>query len=340
MSKKPILITCQPDDFFYVWQNHLYIESCISAGFDQEQIHILLYTPPYRRYNQSWDYLKEFYPKLNIHKYTDKGEGCSRYFGIYIPILRPHILWQHFEKFPELEKETIIYTDSDILWTKSPDIDKFYDDDVNYMSDASSYMSASYFEKKHKDILEERQEISKTRDFLQEICSISGITKDIVIKNNNNIGGVQYILKNLNAKFWKKVENDIISIRVHLLKVNKEFYKDENKGIQSWCSDLWAVIFNLWYNNREVKIVPELNFTWSSDNIEKISKTSILHNAGIVSSLQNNIPVFYKGDYHRGKDPFKDPRLEEIYNNEQSKTLCSHYYVTKMIELKQKYYNN
>ena len=337
MCNKSILVTCQPDDPYYVWQNHLYIESCINNGFDEERIHILLYSPRGRPLNPYWDKLKDYYPKLNIYRYTDEGKGVSQLLSIYIPILRPHILRQHFDKFPELEKEVIIYTDSDILWTKPPDIEKFYEDDINYMSDAKSYMNSSYFDSKYPQMMESKKEGSKNRDFLEEICNLSGITKQKVVENNDNIGGVQYILKNINADFWRKVEKDIISIRTHLMDVNKQFYESENKGIQSWCADLWAVIFNLWYLNREVKIVPELDFTWGSDNIEKLKDNSIYHNAGIVSEKQGEAPVFYKGKYHRGLNPFNDPHLNVVINDDRSKKIANYYYVQKLIELKEKY---
>ena len=47
--------------------------------------------------------------------------------------------------------------------------------------------------------------------------------------------------------------------------------------------------------------------------------------------------AFYKGKYHMGSDPMKDPNLEMIYNSEKSKQYCTHYYVTKLLELKEKY---
>ena len=68
---KPILITCQPTDSYFIWQNHLYIESCLDQGFKEEQIHILLYNPKGRAYNDKWDELKKHYPKLNIFVYEE-----------------------------------------------------------------------------------------------------------------------------------------------------------------------------------------------------------------------------------------------------------------------------
>jgi hypothetical protein len=335
MNKKPILITCQPDDQYFIWQNHLYIESCLEQGFEAEQIHILLYKPIGREFNTNWNKLKEYYPKLNIFIYEDKG--VQQHLGIYIPILRPHILWQHFEMYPdELENRTIIYTDCDILWTEKLDIEHLLKDDVNYVSDAHSYLNNAYFESKIKDVLPEKLEEYKKRDVVKELCTITGIDKYTVLDNDLNTGGVQYILKNIDSNFWKKVEKDVLSIRTHLLNINKEFFENENKGIQSWCADLWAVQYNLWKIGKS-KVAKELAFAWSTDPITKLETHPILHNAGIVSETGNGYPAFYKGKYHQGLNPFNDVQLELILNNENSKKHCTWYYTNKLIELKNKF---
>lgn len=332
---KPIIITCQPDDQYFIWQNHLYIESCLEQGFEEEQIHILLYKPKGREKNNNWDKLKEIYPKLNIFLYEDKG--VQQFLGTYIPILRPHILSQHFEVFPDLKNSTIIYTDCDILWVGKLDIEKFFNDDINYISNAASYLNYDYLKGKERDVLPEKKEDFNKIDVIQGMCDIIGIDKNIVETNNNNTGGVQYILKNIDSSFWKKVEKDVIAIRLYLLDINRKYFKDENSGYQSWCADLWAVLWNLWYINSEVKVVKELDFAWSTDNISKLDTHTILHNAGVVSTLMGTTPMFYKGKYHLGINPLKDPHLDVILNNEESKLKCNWYYTKKLKELSEKY---
>ena len=332
---KPIIITAQPDDQYFIWQNHLYIESCLKQGFTQDQIHILLYKPKNRQFNNNWNKLKEIYPDINIFLYEDKG--VQQFLGVYIPILRPHILWQHFEVYPELKDKTIIYTDSDILWLDTLNITHLLLDNINYVSDASSYLNYSYFENKYKQVIPEKLEEAKSVDFLKEVCNIVGIDKKIVIDNNNNTGGVQYILKNIDADFWKKVETDVLKIRLYLQQVNKIYFKNENDGIQSWCADLWAVQFNLWYRNLETKVVKELDFAWATEPIEKLNSCTIYHNAGVTGKYMNDIPYFYKGAYHTGQNPLLDEHLETVINNEQSKKHCTWYYTSKLLELKNKY---
>lgn len=335
MKKNLILCTAQPDDSYFLWQNHLYIESCIERGFTEDQIHILLYKPTNRTPNTNWDKLKEIYPKLNIFLYEDKG--VQQYLSTYIPIIRPHILWQHFKKFPELQDKTIIYTDSDILWTEHLDIEKYFKDDTNYISNASSYLNYDYLLNKINDALPEKKEDLIQLDYIQGMCNIVGISKETVQNNKHNTGGVQYILKNIDADFWKKVEEDVLKIRRYLLNINKQFFKDENSGIQSWCSDLWAVLWNLWKLEKEVKVVPELDFAWSTDTIARLKTVGILHNAGVVSSMQDGIPYFFKGKYHNGQDPTTDPHLNSVLEHAITKTKCNWYYANKLKKLKEKY---
>jgi len=332
---KPIIITAQPDDSYFLFQNHLFIESCLEQGFEEEQIHILLYKPIGRNLNTKWEGLKEYYPKLNIFVYEDRG--VQQYLSLYIPVLRPHILWQHFERFPYLEQETILYVDCDILLTNNFNISHLLEDDINYVSNASSYLNHSYFQSKYNDVLPEKKEQALQRDFAKEVCTIVGIDSQTIMDNNSNTGGVQYILKNISADFWKKVEKDVLKIRTHLQQINREFFISEDKGFQSWCSDLWSVQFNLWYYNKQSKVMDELNFAWATDPISKLDSTPIFHNAGVVSDYMNNIPYFYKGKYHQGLNPFLDPHIHTVLNNEESKKYCTWYYTNKLNQLQKKY---
>jgi hypothetical protein len=117
----------------------------------------------------------------------------------------------------------------------------------------------------------------------------------------------------------------------------REFFKDENSGFQSWCADMWAVLWNIWLREQETKVVPELAFAWATDPISKLDTHTIFHNAGIVGTEMNGYPCFYKGKYHQGSDPMRDLHLDAILNNEQSKKFCTWHYTEKLNQLKNKY---
>lgn len=246
-------------------------------------------------------------------------------------------MWRYFKEHPKRSADAIFYCDSDILFTKAFNIEKFVEDDICYLSDTNSYINASYFDSKVNQVLPEKLEEYKTRDILAELTSIIGISREIAETNNDHSGGAQYLLKYTDAYFWNKVMNDCLIIRKYLQKVNKDFFKDENAGFQSWCADMWAILWNLWLRDQETKVIPEMAFTWATDLIEKLDTTTIFHNAGITGVEMNGYPCFYKGKYHLGEDPMKDPHLDAILAHPESQKYCTWYYAKKLKELNFKY---
>lgn len=328
-------ICAQPDDTYYTWQVHLWLESLRKLGHSDKAI-VLVFTPKSRKKNDKWKQIVDLYPEAEFVFYNDE-DSVSDLLGIYIPILRPYVLWRYFKDHPEMSAKAVFYCDSDILFTEKFDIQQFIDDEINYLSDANSYINATYFDSKVKDVLPTKLEEYKTRDILAEIASVVGISREIAEENNEHSGGAQYLLKNVDAHFWSKVMNDCILIRTYLQKVNREFFENESKGFQSWCADMWAVLWNLWLRNQQTKVIPELAFAWAPDPITKLDTHTILHNAGITGPFMGNVPYFYKGAYHLGKDPFNDPHLNVVFQHEESKKKCTHYYITELLALKEKY---
>jgi hypothetical protein len=328
-------ICAQPDDTYYTWQVHLWLESLRKLGHSDKAI-VLVFTPKSRKKNDKWKQIVDLYPEAEFVFYNDE-DSVSDLLGIYIPILRPYVLWRYFKDHPEMSAKAVFYCDSDILFTEKFDIQQFIDDEINYLSDANSYINATYFDSKVKDVLPTKLEEYKTRDILAEIASVVGISREIAEENNEHSGGAQYLLKNVDAHFWSKVMNDCILIRTYLQKINREFFENESKGFQSWCADMWAVLWNLWLRNQQTKVIPELAFAWAPDPITKLDTHTILHNAGITGPFMGNVPYFYKGAYHLGKDPFNDPHLNVVFQHEESKKKCTHYYITELLALKEKY---
>jgi hypothetical protein len=329
-------ICAQPDDTYYTWQVHLWLESLKEIGEIDKAI-VLIFTPINREFNNKWQKIIDLYPEAEFNFYKDELGDISKLLGVYIPVLRPWLLWRYFKEHPEMSDKAIFYCDSDILFTDKFNIDKFLDDDVNYLSDTNSYINAKYFDSKVNQVLPEKLEEYKNRDVLSEIASVIGISREIAEVNNDHSGGAQYLLKNIDATFWSKVMNDCILIRTYLQQINREFFKDENSGYQSWCADMWAVLWNIWFREQETKVVPELAFAWGPDPISKLETHSIYHNAGIVGTEQGGYPCFYKGKYHSGADPMKDPHLDVVLNNDKSKNHCTWYYAKALENIKNKY---
>lgn len=331
-------LTICPNDTYFTWQIHLWIENLKQLGLSNKAT-VLIFIPKNRADNPKWQQVIDLYPEAEFRFYRDEHD-ISSMLGIYISVLRPYTAWRYFKEFPEMSNKAIFYCDSDILFTEKFNIDKFVDDDINYLSDTNSYINASYFDSKVRDVLPEKLEEYKTVDVLNEASGLVGITREICIKNNKDSGGAQYLLKNIDDKYWFKVMTDCISIITYLGSINKRFFENENKGFQKWCADMWAVLWNIWLREQETKVVPELAFAWAPDPINKLETHTIYHNAGVVSTTMGNYPCFYKGKYHQGLDPFKDPHLDVVFNNEESKKHCTWYYVKALKELHEKYQLN
>ena len=337
-------ICCQPDDSYYTWQVHLWLENLKTLGYVEKAI-VLIYVPKDRKYNSKWDKIISLYPEAEFVVYEDEHNVSSK-LGIYIPVLRPYMLWRYFSENPDMQNKAILYYDCDVLLTEKFDISNFIEDDVCYLSDTKSYINATYFDSKIKDVKPDKLEEYKKRDVLNEISGVVGINRQICELNNDNSGGAQYLLKNINADFWKKVMDDCINIRINFMAINKQFFESENKGYQGWCADMWAVLYNLWLNKKETRIIPEMDFAWATDPIEKLKKCTIFHNAGVSVSIDRiknekgemiERPYFYKGKYIGGQDPIKDPHLEKVLTSTESQKLCTWWYADKLKELYNKY---
>lgn len=329
-------ICAQPDDVYFTWQVHLWLESLRRLGHSDKAI-VLVFIPHFREPNDKWQKIVDLYPEAEFAFYRDDENTVSQQLGIYISVLRPYTLMRYFQDHPEMKEKTLMYCDCDVVFTDKFNIDQYINDNVHYLSDTNSYINASYFDSKVRDVLPDKLEAYKERDILQEVTAICDVTREIAEHYNLHSGGAQYLLKNIDAEFWKHVMEDCISIRVFLMDINRQFFESENAGFQSWCADMWAVLWNLWRVGGVTKVIPEMEFSWASDPMTKVERLGIFHNAGMIGDTMGEIPTFYKGKYHNGIDPFTDSHLEYVYNNEKSKMLGTHFYVSRLLELKEKY---
>lgn len=348
------IITVVSNELGMCWQVNAYLENLKELG-KEEYTEVLIYYDT--RPIPQWDILKTLYPKAKFFFY--KGDRfTNNVIGIYLPILRPYCLKKHFEAFPELQKETIVYTDTDILWMKFPHIENY--SNGCYVSSTvfpNDYQSHNYLLSKRKDVDESKLASYDKINVVQKLAETVGITEQDVIDNYENCGGVQYILNNIDSQFWEKVMIDCLSIRVELQNINQCYMKGvnpverETNGFQSWCADLWSVLYNLLYFKHPVTAIEELAFSWATDDVAKLEQKPVFHNAGVTSdeTIRTNVkdengkwimvdaPVFFKGKYLLST-PFQDiPSLQRIINNPISNNYCSTHYTKHLLNLQNKY---
>jgi hypothetical protein len=328
-------ICAQPDDTYYTWQVHAWLESLRNLGHSNKAI-VLVFTPNFRQRNNKWDQVVRLYPEARFAFINDE-HNISKHLGLYVSILRPYTLARYWELHPELKDNAIFYCDCDVLFTDNFNIDAYIDDDINYLSDTNSYINASYFDGKIHQVLPDKLEDFKKIDVLDDLGQKVGISREIAEKYNMHSGGAQYLLKNIEVFFWQKMVEDTLEIRRYLLNINRQYFENENTGYQSWCADMWGLLWGLWAKGAETKVIPEMEFSWATDPIDKVHRLGIYHNAGVTSETLNGFHAFYKGKYHEGADPFRDATIYEIANDEVSVTKGTYYYLTELLKIKNKY---
>jgi len=309
-------ICVQPRLLYYAWQVEVLINNFIKHGINPNNIDILVAWNPEDKTSipenkEPWDKLAAHYNTVRFFFYKDTREQPIH----YISSIRPNILKQHFTAYPELENEIIFYHDSDIVFTRPPDFNKFRQDEIWYLSNTNSYINYDYI-------------ISKGQDVYDKMCEIVDINPTIPKLMNSNSGGAQYILKNVNADFWAKVERDSENLFYEITKLNGEKKQKDpaHHELQIWCADMWAVLWNGWLLGNETKVVPELDFSWATDSIERWDSTTIFHNAGVTCACGRQ---FYKAVY-MDKLPY------DIEQERFKSSVCGYNYVKEIIETAQK----
>lgn len=287
IPKELVFITAQPDDKYFSWQIEVQIHNFRKYNLSQK-MHVLVYYYDRPKWHLNWDKLQKAYPEVHFYFYKNLGVETNP----YIPILRPHILKQHFKLFPELNDKAVFYHDSDIIFTQYIDFNKLSAGDSWYLSDTVSYIGANYIKSKGQYIFE-------------EMCRIVGVNTSLVEDNEQNSGGAQYLAKNLTGEYWEKVEKDCLALYNYMVKVNNDdlFKRDPSVDIQAWCADMWAVLWNALYFGNQISVIRELSFSWATSGMTEYESCPIYHCAGATGDRKD---LFYKGLYINKLPYFED----------------------------------
>ena len=279
-------VCAQPAIKYYAWQLETMLNNFIEMGINLNQVDIVCWKQT-GEIPEEYSKLANGYP-ARFFFYDDTRE--TRH---YISSIRPNILKQHFTKYPELEKEAILYHDCDIVFTKPIKWEQYLQDNKWYGSDCRWYIGHDYI-------------ISKGEDILDKMCEIVDIDKQLVKDNELNAIGAQYLMKGINAQFWANVEKDCERLFKEITDLNNEkieldrhtMSEGESRQpyhpLQIWCSDMWAVLWNGWKLGYESVCHPDLEFAWATSTEADWDRLNIFHNAGVTDAAGG---LFYKALY-------------------------------------------
>lgn len=279
-----IFISAQPDTTYFHWQVSLYLYQFAKHNIGEYCYALFGYTgiSP-SKYVQ--DLMKS---NPNIIAYKDTRSVTTK---VYIPTIRPYLLKKFFSDRPDLGKN-VFYHDSDIFLVKLPRFDLMLNDNISYLSDTVSYIGYEYL-KKCGDRYNDKHKTISNIDLIEGMCKTININYDLVMNNDKNSGGAQYLLKNIDSTFWAECENLCVSLYDYFCKYEIKYPIEHH--VQKWCTDMWCVLWNYWKRGGITRIHKELDFSWATSSVDDYNRLNIFHLAGITNN--NSKDKFHKGAY-------------------------------------------
>lgn len=299
-------VSAQPATTYYAWQVEVLLNNFMEMGVNLNHIDIVCWKQNDVVPDQ-WSKLANRYA-ARFFFYEDTRET-----KFYISSIRPNILKQHWAHHPYLKDQAIFYHDSDIIFTKpitSWITPEMLEDEEWYGSDTRWYISHSYIKGKGQEVID-------------MMCAITELPEDLIKDNELNAIGAQYLMKNVTADYWNRVEKDSEKLFHEVTQLNSKLssiekpkwldrkakWEEENKEVmargikfpepeynplQIWCADMWAVLWGAWRLGYKTNCHANFEFSWGTSSIGDYNRMNIMHNAGVTDP---NGGLFYKSSY-------------------------------------------
>lgn len=324
----PRIIICCPFDLYWIAEVEVQLTNFRKYGYSQHTSY-LVFEQGENLYKDYWDKLELKFPEASFYFYQG-DRGTRNLIAVYQPVSRPFCLKKHWERFPQLQQETILYMDSDVLFSRELDFSAYMTDDICYASQ-TPYIGVQYFNNKAKDVYLHKQQDYSQIDVIERLGAAVGINKQTIVDNDQHVGGCQYILKNIDSLFWATLMEDCIKLRMTALQLNAEFFPSEDLGLQSWAiGDMCGLLWGLWKRGKELRTPDALSFSWASSPIEEYDKCVFFHNAGIYAKVHTIDGVDHKM-FHKGDLAFRQSKIT-FFDIEEYKNISPYYCSCKYVE--------
>ncbi|MBN2661601.1 MAG: hypothetical protein JXR54_10070 [Tannerellaceae bacterium] len=263
-DKKIKFIVPYPDVPYYCWQVLVQAANFQRFGYDVDTHYLCgAFNGVVSKQTQSFIYSDKI--KSRFHIYQDSRTAEEKK---YTASLKPWLMAQYFAEFPEEKDSVYVYLDPDVIFLNDIDWNQFLGDDVWYEADTRSYLSVAYTK-------------SKGDGLLEEMCENVGVDKSLIVSNDDNCGGAQYVIKNNTAELWDKVWRKSCALYNHLITREKHYFKPEMVyWYQVWQTEMITTNWMAWDNGIETKIDKRLDFNWANHPVSG-KKHDIMHYAGV-----------------------------------------------------------
>lgn len=217
----------------------------------------------------------------SVFRFQDRRNSVD---ALYIPGVRPWLLWQYLKAHPEAEREQYFYIDSDVIFREWPDFAAIKGfgglDGAVVGSDCGSYLNLDYVLSCERGL-----------EIAQAMADICGTT----VEHMRGVPGIgaHLILTNPTAAFWQRAYEDSVALY--------QYFVPLKSNIQKWTAEMWAQLWGWVGEDMEIVASPELDFCRPTDPVAEWDRVKILHNAGVVGDGD----MFFKGKY-TDHSPFDD----------------------------------
>lgn len=252
-----------PDHRYYLWQMLVQAAHFREVGYEDDAHFLIVY------FGEPSETLRRLYEsddlRCYLHAYPDTREERG-----YSASMKPWLLAQYFDQFPEQVSVVHNYLDPDVMFTHPMDFTPFERDDGRWFgSDTRSYTGAQYIREKGEQL------------FL-DLCAIADVSPDLVLEHDHNTIGAQYFIKDAGADFWSNVERNSVRAYHHMVET-AERYKPEGHQypIQAWCSEMYMQQFETLRAGFTPVADERLQFHWANHDAASWDDRAYFHNAGV-----------------------------------------------------------
>lgn len=251
-----------PDNPYHLWQALVQMASFRELGYEDDVHYLIVYF-----FDRPSDLLLRLWDsdaiRAYLHLYPDTREDLS-----YPVSMKPWLMGQFFEQFPDEVSSHYNYLDPDCVLTGPMDFSPLTAQDrVWYGSDTSGYTGPGYLR-------------SRGEQLFRDLCEISGVSPDDVIPHDSI--GAQIVVRDAPAEFWYDIERK--SVRAYDCLKKHAAEHDPQQGpypIQEWCAEMYMQQFETVRAGFIPKATPLMDFSWAVSPAELWSERPYFHDAGV-----------------------------------------------------------
>lgn len=252
-----------PDHDYYLWQLLVQAAHFRELGYEDDAHYLVVYFK-----DEPSDRLRMLFEsdelRCYLHAYpdtrADKGYSAS---------MKPWLLSQYFDQFPEMGALPHNYLDPDVLFTRPMDFAPYEaHDNTWYGSDTRSYTGAEYIR-------------SKGEQLFLDLCRIGDVDPEDVLRHDHNSIGAQYFIKDTDADFWAHVERTSVEAYHHMKATAEQYHPEGHEyPIQAWCAEMYMQQFATVRAGITPVADPALDFHWANHAASAWADKAYFHNAG------------------------------------------------------------